>query len=624
MNANSAYSHRRVKRRSSRLGPVWVSEFLWILAALALSFAQRERGSGFALGLALLGLAFVQRWFTAGRLSRPTPFDPAMGLLTAGALVGLWAAYDVRLSRSALLAVLGCVALYYAVANMPRPVLAAQVVVWIGLGVATYFLIQYRYIPHEDKVGLASAIGMFTSSLFPRLGSWDPFSNSVATLLEGLIPLSLALTIAGQGRPDSGPERVIGRVVNGMSTGLMALAVLVTASRGAWVALVVAGVVWMAVRWLGGPRGERSPRRRGVLVLIGVGCTAALALGGYLWLARGSTVAKLPLVGSVLYALFARPDRLEVYRGSWDLITSFAFTGIGPGRVYTMVYSRYVLLIPHVLRTYSHNLYLTIWLGHGLLGVIGMGWLLIALGDYVIGERREGHTSLLFQASWVGLIVVLVHGLFDSLQYEHLWTMWPPYVLLGLVVALGSQALGASKPRVISACRMRWIHRSRIGGLVLSVVALVVFWRPLAALAWTNAGMIRQARAELNEELSRETKRAYLGDAVVCYERTLRLDPDNRIAHLRLGTLAMDAGHYEDAVFHLESALAAGPHNPTARKALGLAYVWDGRLDEAEPLLLGVPDIAKELNAWGWWREQQGEQALSQYAYQMSQRLDSR
>ena len=84
----------------------------------------------------------------------------------------------------------------------------------------------------------------------------------------------------------------------------------------------------------------------------------------------------------------------------------------------------------------------------------------------------------------------------------------------------------------------------------------------------------------------------------------------------------MDAGRHNEAVSYLEAALRIDPGNTTTHKALGLAYVWVGRLGEAEPLLAHVPQIIEELNVWGWWRSSQGETELAKSAYRMSLRLD--
>jgi tetratricopeptide (TPR) repeat protein len=106
------------------------------------------------------------------------------------------------------------------------------------------------------------------------------------------------------------------------------------------------------------------------------------------------------------------------------------------------------------------------------------------------------------------------------------------------------------------------------------------------------------------------------------YDKAIRYAPDNHTARQRLGRLAVDSGRYEEGVTHLELAYQATPSSFATRKALGLAYVWVGRLDEAEPLLRGAKDIVQELNTWGWWRSTQGEDNLAIHAYRMSLQLE--
>jgi Tfp pilus assembly protein PilF len=84
----------------------------------------------------------------------------------------------------------------------------------------------------------------------------------------------------------------------------------------------------------------------------------------------------------------------------------------------------------------------------------------------------------------------------------------------------------------------------------------------------------------------------------------------------------MDEMQFQDAVEHLEVAWQADSDNTTTHKALGLAYVWVGELEKAQPLLQDTKDIVQELNTWGWWRgtQQQMEQSLN--AYRMSLMLE--
>jgi tetratricopeptide (TPR) repeat protein len=107
-------------------------------------------------------------------------------------------------------------------------------------------------------------------------------------------------------------------------------------------------------------------------------------------------------------------------------------------------------------------------------------------------------------------------------------------------------------------------------------------------------------------------------DRLEVYRNSLYL----HTAQQRLGRVAVDAGRCEEGVAHLELAYQAAPSNFATWKSLGLAYMWVGRLDEAEPLLRGIKDIVQELNVWGGWRSRQGEMELAANAYRMSLRLE--
>jgi O-antigen ligase len=579
----------------SLLEPLWILEPLWVFAAMLLFLAGPKKSVWIATGLALLALSFLQRWVVTSRPSRPTVFDVSWALLLVGALLGLWASYDASLSLPALLTLIGSIALYYVVANAPKPTVLAWAVLLVGSTVAVYFVTQYQYISYTDKSSLALFIGGLISRPFPRLGAWEPFPNSVATLLEGLIPLSIALTVRNRSWG--------GRAFGGAVAVIIGLAVLVAASRGAWVALLAAGVLWLV-----------SCRRGSVIAFAVATIVVLAALGGYLHLVEGAKLADIPAVGSVLYQFFARPDRLKVYQGSLRTIQDFPLTGIGLGEVFALVYSKYVLLIPHAFLTYSHNLYLTIWLGHGLLGILGVGWLVLAFGYLVVRESREGGSPPLFQAACAGVVVILVHGLFDARQYVDWWTMWPLFVLLGLAVS-SSTVVGKEEPvkarRTARSQQWRWVT------LFLLAVGCAVMWRPLLTMTCVNLGTVKQAKAEL-AALPGDVREGYLRSAIVDYERTLKLAPDNRTANLRLGNLAVADGRYEEGVAHLEIVWRASPEDQTARKALGLAYAWVGEIDRAAELLKHTKDIVAELNVWGWWHGQEGRQQVSMNAYRTS------
>jgi len=206
----------------------------------------------------------------------------------------------------------------------------------------------------------------------------------------------------------------------------------------------------------------------------------------------------------------------------------------------------------------------------------------------------------------------------DARQYADGWTLLPLFALLGLTVA-GSKS---ANEQISKSANWRvgwwaWV----VGVIVLGTVGLLA-WRPLAAMAYVNAGALAQARGQLAEDLTDEQRTVLLRQATVYYTRAISLDEHNRTAQQRLGMLALDVRQPDEAIAYLETAYRADSSNTTTHKALGLAYTWAGRLDEAKRLLTGVPDIVEELNVWGWWWGTQGESEWAANAYRVSLLLE--
>jgi tetratricopeptide (TPR) repeat protein len=309
--------------------------------------------------------------------------------------------------------------------------------------------------------------------------------------------------------------------------------------------------------------------------------------------------------------LFARPDRVKVYRGSWYLIQDFPFTGIGLGGTFAMMYSRYVLLIQVPFLTYSHNLFLQVWLNHGLLGITAFAWMIAAFS--VLVWRAGRRSGALFQGAWLGVTAILLHGLSDARQYADGWTIPPLFALMGLAVASGAESVKVQT----QGRSLAWkLVGATAAGILATTLALA--WQPLTAKAYANAGALSQARAELTENLTDAQRSILLKRAADYYDRAITFDQCNRTANQRLGVLAMDAQQLSDAVAYLEAAYQADPTNTTTHKALGLTYTWAGHLDQAERLLVDVPDIVEELNVWGWWWGTQGKYEWATNAYRVS------
>ena len=154
------------------------------------------------------------------------------------------------------------------------------------------------------------------------------------------------------------------------------------------------------------------------------------------------------------------------------------------------------------------------------------------------------------------------------------------------------------------------------------LVAVLVSLHPLPATWHANLGCILQARADLLDSLNDGQKADLRQQAADHYRQAIQIAPHDRTAWQRLGLILVEDARFQDGVEHLEVAWQADPDNTTTRKALGLAYVWVGELEKAQPLLQDARDIVYELNVWGWWRSTQGQVEQSLNAYRMSLLLD--
>jgi hypothetical protein len=527
--------------------------------------------------------------------------DFPLVLFLLSAVLGLWPAYDRSACWSTLIALVAGFLLYVMISRLAtsrrwwRAI--ATLIVLAGVLLSLYFVTQYAHFEYTEKVGVIARLGALIGSIAPRAIIWVPVANSVATVLEGVLFLAIALALTA--------KRPAWRVGGGIGAALIALALLMSASRGAWLAVFVTAVLWGALHW-------RSAR---VVVVAG----AVLALGLVIYvIVRGDimVLGDIPVANRVLVPLFLRPDRLHVYRNSVYLIQDFPLTGIGLGGQFPMVLSLYALLIRHPFLSYSHNLYLEVWLQQGLLGAVAWVWLMAALYQAArrVGRSGTDDAGLLYQSTWLGLTTHFVHGITDTRQYVDLWCWLPFFTLLGLNAAvLLRQARAADR-------RPGWVLPAVAVGLFL--VVMVVSLHPVRATWYANQGCVVQALGDLPASLTDEQRDDLRQQAAGLYRRAIQIAPQDQTARQRLGIMLVDEGQFDEAVEHLEIAWRADPRNTTTHKALGLAYVWVGELERARPLLQDVPDIVYELNIWGGWRrtQQQMEQAIN--AYRMSLLLE--
>jgi len=517
-------------------------------------------------------------------------------LLLLGAILGLGVAYDRWLG----IPILCCLVIsWLCCAGLARLSPAgARHVAWALLGLWTlaawYFITQYAHLGYPAKIGLVHRLGQLWGGLWPNVAFFRPQPNAMGTFLEGGVPLGIALLLL--------ERRTWKRAAAVVAVVSLSYALLLSAPRGAWGGLVCVGLlsgVWLARR--------RLPARTWVVVVAGIGLL--LLVGAVFVVAVGPD--RVPGIRGVLPSAAGRS---ALYTNDLNLLKDYPFTGIGLGDTFGLVYSRYVLLIRVPYLAYAHNLFLAVWLNLGLLGMLGAGWLLVVFARLVGRGLRQGAT-LLFWGAALGVIVSLLHGLVDATQYEGSgWPMVSLYALLGLAVAAAPARLA---PKRGFRLRRPWVLLSG----ALALLLLTVSWPALSSLYQINRGALAQARADLAPVLSEAERIRLRDEAAARYRQALQLWPGQTMSHRRLGLLALDADDFETAISHLERAYEGNPSHPANVKGLGYAYLWVGRLDEAELHLQTVRGICDELNTWVWWRGTQEQHVLAGYAQQLVTRL---
>jgi O-antigen ligase len=531
------------------------------------------------------------------------PLAAPLTLFVLGAIAGLAASYDLRLSMQWVLWLVAGSALYLIVVLFAVTPARLQLVAAIPVIAASLFglllVTQYRHLGFAPKFESVAGLGQITSAAFPELWRRPIDANAAAAFLEGSLPLAVALALVARRRM---------RLLAALAAALTGLGVLLTASRGSWVALTLVGLLALLLR----ARGAGRRYHKGRLLV-----PAALLLAG-MGLLSLSPSGQAALASAALRAA----DRLALYRNSLFLALDFPFTGIGPGGTFGMVYSQFQLLIGVPFLGYAHNLPLAIWLAQGLLGLLGFFGLLLGSARLIwrgLGQAGHSAPGTLLSGAALGCLASLLHGLTDSPQYDTSWpTLFMIFSLLGIAVAAA---------RCIDSRPLVWVRPNRRRALLLATIGclVVVLSGPrIAAAAAANVAAIFEARAALARRLDDTERAALRARALHWAEQGLALHAASLPALKRQASLRMTQRDFAGAALSLEQALARSPADQSIRKALGYAYVWSGRVDQGVAQLAQLDrrdEIVAELNIWPQaWRER-GRPDLAEQAQQAARAL---
>ena len=382
----------------------WVSDHeIWLVLLIAPLMLFPRRWSWIAF--VALGLLWLVRWKTTGRLTARTPLDwPILGILMM-TLVSLYPSVDLTLSATKFYGIVLGVAAFYAMTNSlknERAVMgAAWAMVGIGAAVALVSIAGTDWPQGKYPFGLSHLY-----DLLPRLIDNVPRSlrggfhaNEVGGTMAGFLPLAVALFFTGCRRMTRLSAIIVVLV--------MGFVLLLSQSRSG-VAGFTVGLLVLAV-W----------RSRWFLLVL----PATLAV----------TAIAVHYIGvePIKNLFFPMPgpggdfgtweSRLRFWGYAWNMIQDFPFTGIGLNTFPIIAATFYAIpqaeagmpLIPH-----AHNLFLQVAVDLGIPGLIAFVALLVLFflrWGQVLRRPLDKRLQILNVGLGAAMVSYLVFNLTDAI-----------------------------------------------------------------------------------------------------------------------------------------------------------------------------------------------------------------
>ncbi|MFN2185509.1 MAG: O-antigen ligase family protein [Anaerolineae bacterium] len=544
------------------------------------------------------------------RLTRRTPFDFPLALFLLTAALGVWSAYNRDAAWSKFWLIVGAVLLFYAFANARATPAAvrAGILTTLAVGLSLYFLATNDWTAGQDEFPSMARFGQSLQQFLPAVPGPRLNPNEVGGLLAMMLPFvawSALRPWQRAGDPAISRKGAIwlAALLGWGALALVLLGLLMTGSRGAWLAGGVTGLLaglWWAARWL--KQGDTRWQRWIVPGILAVGLAAGIGIG-LLWLIAD----QIPLTQLIDPSTWL--NRLEFQRNSLTLVKDYPLIGAGLDG-FEMLYSTYVLLLHVGYISHSHNLFLGVAIDQGLPGLLALVWMwgLFALVFWHSVARPEPGAALpAEQASLAGLaamslLIILLHGTVDTALYGR--GVLFLFVPMSFVVQAERQ-----EKRVLR--QQRALGLAAIG----LPLGLALLWPgTTASLAYSNLGSVHQSQAELSlyswpewpiqDEVRRQID---LSVPISEFEEALTFNPRNATANRRLGMIELSLGQYEDALARLEAAYAAEPNATTTRQLLGEALIVNGRLEEGQALWSDIKRDEGQLEARVYWYEHIGD-----------------
>jgi O-antigen ligase len=542
------------------------------------------------LVLTMVGLWIVRIWLTSNyRLLWP-PLSWAVLAFAIYAVLRTHFADLEYIAREELVRILVYTLIFLVVVNNLHRQSHVQWLSWIliflGMCIAAYAIYQFA-------TGSPKVWHFFKPPQYLGRGSGTYICpNHLAGFLELLIPLGLAFAILGR-------KNHILRLFLAYAAVVMIVGVVVTLSRGGWIATGLSLLAFAAVVLR--KRAHRIP----VLLMIFV-----VFLAAFLFANRSELVQKRVELALTAGALENVRSRQWLAIPTLQMWLDHPWFGVGPAH-FDYRFPAYRPKEIQVRPGRAHNDYLNTLADWGLVGgflaLTGIGflvhttwrtWRYVRREEAEFGARQSNRAAFVLGAA-TGLLALALHSFTDfnlhipanailavtliALLSSHVrftsngfWLRlpWPAKLILTLLLLASAVWLG--QQGVLRAHEHSWL--SRAGNERQITPARIHALETAASIQPTNF----ETAYALGETLRRMAWQGdtgyqhYAREAIAWYQRAMELNPFDPYAPIRLGMCLDWLGQHAEAAPYYQKAIPLDPNNHYLANLMGWHHVQSG------------------------------------------------
>jgi O-antigen ligase len=548
---------------------------LAILVFLPLAFGGRSQpASGNAVADFLSGVPFLvaewlsivvivlwlcRFWFNPSQRWLWPPICWAVLAFVLYAVARYLTADIEYVARQELIRILVYALLFFAIVNNLHRQETVHVIVltliFLAMAIAIYAIFQF--VTSSDRV-------WHLMKPYPHRGTGTYISpNNLGGLLEMVLPLGLAYTLAGRTKP-------VLRVLLGYASLVILAGIGVTLSRGTWVSTIVALCLFFGA--LVFQRGHRLPA-----FIVGI-----ILLVGGIYVLQESRALQYRL--KQLQEKNAAQGRTDIWPAAVGVWRENIWWGAGPAHFDY----RFREFRPEDLQRRpdrAHNDFLNTLVDFGIVGalLVAAAWTLLAVGviktwRFVrgtprdIGAKKSSNKFAYVLGASAGLAAILVHSTVD----------FNMHVPANAIIAVALMSLLSSHLRF--ATDRYWFRAGTVSKVAASILAFgcVVY---LATQSW------RRARESVWIERA-AMKPLYSPEQIACLKQSFAIEPKNWETAMQLGEafrFRSDEGDAEyrklaeEALVWFDRSAKLNPWDPRPPLGSGHCLDWLDRKAEAAP-----------------------------------------